>query len=139
MGMGATMTMAYLIWPKMYVVHVGDSRCYMLRDAHLQQITTDHTYAEEYVKAGVLKPEEARKSQWSHVLWNVVGGKNSALQPVVYRCELREGDRVLVCTDGVTRHLDDNQLTEILLDQPTAKHTCKQLIRSANEFHFSFC
>lgn len=132
-GMGTTLTMAYLIWPRMYVVHVGDSRCYLLRGSQLQQITTDHTIAEAFVEAGVLKPDEAENSRWSHVLWNVVGGSDDELQPVVYRSELALGDTVLLCTDGLTRHVSNGQLTSMLKEPATAEQTCKRLVDAANE------
>lgn len=131
-GMGTTLTMAYLIWPRMYVVHVGDSRCYLLRNSKLQQITTDHTMAEQFVEAGILKPEEADKSRWSHVLWNVVGGNEEKLQPVVYKSELEIGDTVLLCTDGLTRHLSNGTLIELLASTATAENTCTGLVDAAN-------
>jgi serine/threonine protein phosphatase PrpC len=132
-GMGTTVTMAYLIWPRMYVVHVGDSRCYILRGSKLQQITTDHTMAEQFVEAGVLKPDEVDESRWSHVLWNVVGGNEEGLQPVVYKSELAAGDTVLLCTDGLTRHVSNGTLAELLAGPFTAKETCKLLVDAAND------
>src|SRR5262249_4474144 len=68
--MGTTVTMAYILWPRLYVVHAGDSRCYLQRGAKLEQITTDHTVAQQLVESGALSPEEAQDSRWSKVLWN---------------------------------------------------------------------
>ncbi|MCA9139412.1 MAG: serine/threonine-protein phosphatase, partial [Planctomycetales bacterium] len=70
-GMGTTLTMAYIHWPTMYVVHAGDSRCYLIRDGAAQQLTTDHTLARQMVEAGGMKPEDEATSRWSNVLWNV--------------------------------------------------------------------
>ena len=72
--MGTTLTMAYVCWPLLYVVHVGDSRCYLLRGSRLRQITHDHTVAQQLVEEGVLSESDVEGSRWSHVLWNVVGG-----------------------------------------------------------------
>lgn len=132
-GMGTTLTLAYLIWPRMYVVHVGDSRCYLLRESKLQQVTTDHTFAEQFVEAGVLKPEEVDESRWSHVLWNVVGGNEQEMQPVVYKSELEAGDTVLLCTDGLTRHVPNETLTELLRAPLAASETCDRLVAAAND------
>ncbi len=67
-GMGTTLTMAYLLWPRLYVVHVGDSRCYLFRPPRLVQITKDQTMAQQLVEHNVLAPEEAPHSHWSNVL-----------------------------------------------------------------------
>jgi protein phosphatase len=67
-GMGTTVTAAYVAWPRLYIVHVGDSRGYLLRDTKLRQITNDHTVAQQLVENGQLDPEKADDSQWSHVL-----------------------------------------------------------------------
>jgi protein phosphatase len=88
-GMATTLTMAYLIRPRMYVVHAGDSRCYLFRDGTLKQITRDHTVAEICVEQGQLEPEEAESSRWSNVLWNFVGGDSEELSPEVHKAELR--------------------------------------------------
>jgi protein phosphatase len=91
-GMGTTLTMAYVLWPRLYVVHAGDSRCYLLRGSELEQITTDHTFAASMIGEGRITAEEAQRSGWSHVLWNVVGGTSDALLPEVYKAELAAGD-----------------------------------------------
>src|SRR5262249_32015728 len=90
-GMGTTRTMAYVVWPRLYVVHVGDSRCYLLRGGKLEQITTDHTMAQQLVERGVLTPEEAQESRFSHILWNCLGGDGHHVQPEVSKASLRLG------------------------------------------------
>lgn len=131
-GMGTTLTLAYLIWPRIYVVHVGDSRCYIVRDGQVCQLTTDHTYAEQFVQAGVLQPEEAERSRWSHVLWNVVGGSGDKPQPVVYKSELQPGDVVLLCTDGLTRHVSAAEIANVVQAPVSAEHAAQQLVDAAN-------
>ena len=129
-GMGTTLTMAYLIWPRLYVVHAGDSRCYLLRKGRLRQITRDHTVAQRLADEGALDDPET--SRWSHVLWNVVGGDTDELLPEVYRADLELGDTLLLCTDGLTRHVHGEQLARLLgEDQPSAE-TCRRLVDAAN-------
>ncbi len=131
--MGTTLTMAYVVWPRLFVVHVGDSRCYLLRRSELKQITTDHTVAQQYVDSGVLDAEEAETSRWSNVLWNVVGGSSDELAPQVYKSELQLGDALLLCTDGLNKHVSDEQIAEALADDVAAEQTCVRLVDAANE------
>lgn len=131
-GMGTTVTMAYLIWPRLYVVHVGDSRCYVLRDKNLQQLTRDHNLAERLVEQGGLSPSEARTSRWQNIVWNVLGGPTDSLTPEVNKFELQLGDCLLLCTDGLTKHVSDEQIVEVLSGRNSAKACCTKLIDAAN-------
>jgi len=124
-GMGTTMTMAYVIWPRLYVVHVGDARCYLLRDARLQQLTEDHTVSAPLPGAGEDSP--VRK-----VLWNVVGGETPEVWPDVYKATLEDGDTLLLATDGLTRELPDAGISEILQGAPSAEAACAGLVEAAN-------
>ena len=131
-GMGTTLTMAYIIWPRMYVVHVGDSRCYLFRGGELKQITRDHTVAEMYVERGAMSPEDAESSKWSHVLWNVLGGDTDELSPEVYQAQLRPGDTVLLCTDGLSGSVSYEHMAERLRGEETSERVCRQLVSDAN-------
>jgi protein phosphatase len=131
-GMGTTLTMVYVIWPRAYIVHAGDSRCYLFRDSKLWQITRDHTMAQEFVDAGVLSEEEAEESRWSHTLWNSIGGADD-VQPEVYKAELSMGDALLLCSDGLTKHLNDEQIEKWLARSDTAEIACRQLVENANQ------
>lgn len=131
-GMGTTLTMAYVLWPRAYVVHVGDSRCYLWRDSRLRQITRDHTVAQSMVEQGTLSEEEAEGSQWSHVLWNAIGGTSGGVLPDGYRVELRIGDALLLCTDGLTRHVDDTTIARTLRECERAEDVCSRLVSEAN-------
>lgn len=132
-GMGTTLTMGYLLWPRLYVVHAGDSRCYLLRESRLEQISRDHTVAQELVDSGVMPAEAAGKTRWSHMLWNVLGGKSEKVRPEVYKVQLEVGDTLLFCTDGLTRHIGDEDLVEFLGTTEPATATCEKLIASAKE------
>ena len=100
--MGTTATLAYFLWPDLYVAHAGDSRCYLLRQSRLHQLTTDHTYADRLRAGG--GPEVDADSPWHHMLWNALGGvRNSVLKPEIDRVQLEPWDTVLLCTDGLTK------------------------------------
>jgi protein phosphatase len=130
-GMGTTLTMAYLIWPRLYVVHVGDSRCYLFRKSRLKQITRDHTVAQQLVKEGLL--EDAESSRWSRDLWNVIGGESAEVRPEVYKAELALGDTLLLCTDGLTRHVSNETIARLLAIPASSAETCERLVAAANE------
>jgi protein phosphatase len=132
-GMGTTLTMAYIVWPRLFIVHAGDSRCYLFHRRRLKQVTTDHSYAQEFVDAGVIEPEEAEKSRWSHLLWNVIGGKGDEVRPEVHKAGLSAGDSVLLCTDGLTYHVSDDKIAELLGSDLSAAELCQQLVDAAND------
>jgi protein phosphatase len=132
-GMGTTLTMAHLAWPRMYVVHAGDSRCYLIRDGNAEQLTTDHTLARQMVESGGLKPEEEAGSKWSNVLWNVLGGHaNGDLIAEVRRVDLQKGDVVVLCSDGLHRYIDERQLAHIVTQSDSPEAACRRLIAMAN-------
>lgn len=131
-GMGTTLTMVYIVWPRMYVVHVGDSRCYLHRGGKLTQITHDHTLAELHQGTQRRMPAGRAGHGLSHVLWNVIGGDDHQLVPEVHRATLQMGDAVLLCTDGLTRHVEDAELTGQLNARGTAEETCERLVAQAN-------
>ena len=124
-GMGTTLTMAYVIWPDLYVVHVGDARAYLFRKGQLTQITKDHTLANALGSA-VTAPR-IRK-----VLWNVIGGSSSELRPDVYHLTLEAEDMLLLATDGLSRHLSDERIGVLLRAAPSAKSGCSSLIDETN-------
>lgn len=131
--MGTTVTMAYLLWPRMYVVHAGDSRCYLNRDSELVQITTDHTIAQQMVDCGALDSEDVKVSRWRSVLWNCVGGDQKVVQPEVCRVNLEPGDRLLLCSDGLSDMIDDTNIAKLLAAGNSAETMVQELINSANE------
>jgi serine/threonine protein phosphatase PrpC len=132
-GMGTTLTMAYIIWPRLYVVHVGDSRCYLFRHARLEQITTDHTMAQQLVEQGTLTAEQAEGSRWSHVLWNCLGGGSHIVYPEVYKATLAVGDTLLLCTDGLSGRVAHEKIVDVLQEDHGAEETCRRLVSAANE------
>lgn len=133
-SMGTTLTMAYILWPRMYIVHIGDSRCYLFRESKLRQITKDHTIAQQLVEEGALEPDAAEDSQWSTVLWNVLGGGGSVeMNPEIHKSTLRPGDVVMLCSDGLTAHVDDSEITGVLGKNTHVEEVCHELVGMANE------
>jgi len=127
--MATTLTMAYILWPRVYVVHAGDSRCFLHRGRRLEQLTRDHTVAQQQIESGA-PPETVER--WSHVLWNVVGGGSSELIPEVSRAELREGDTLVLCTDGLTKGVSEVELKSLLGLRLPAEETCRRMVDAAN-------
>lgn len=132
-SMGTTLTVAYVQWPHLYVAHAGDSRCYLKRAGNLAQLTTDHTLAEKLrAHADELSIDES--SPWHHVLWNALGGgEHSSIEPEVHRQRLQFGDTILLCSDGLTKHVADVHIAAILQSSPHAAHACETLMRMALE------
>jgi protein phosphatase len=131
-GMGTTLTMAYVLWPRMYVVHAGDSRCYLRRKDQLYQMTEDHTGAQLLVEKGDVDPREAKAGPMGQIVWNaIVADGRNRVSPVVYKSELALRDRLLLCTDGLTKHVPDRRIDEILAAEANSQVACQQLIDEA--------
>lgn len=128
-GMATTLTMYIGVWPKAYLLQIGDSRCYVMRDRELTQITRDQTMAQELVDQGVLTRTDAFHTRWAHVLSSSLGGQQTA--PVVTTIELKWGHIVLLCSDGLTKHVSDERIRERLLHMTSAKKTCEELLQDA--------
>ena len=113
-GMGTTLTMAYVAWPNLFVVHVGDSRMYAYRDGQLHQVTHDHTLAQQLVDSKVMSPDEAKESEFSNILVNAVGGDSEELKVELHHAMLFPGDVILLCSDGLNKHVTDEDLVRRL-------------------------
>ncbi len=113
-GMGTTLTMAYVTWPNLFVVHVGDSRMYAFREGQLHQVTRDHTLAQQLVDSKVMSEAEAETSDFSNILVNAVGGDSDELRVELHHAMLFPGDVVLLCSDGLTKHVPRERITEAL-------------------------
>ena len=131
-GMGTTLTLAYIVWPNLYVVHVGDSRCYHLHQNEFLRITTDQTIGQSLCEQGILKPDELDESQYGHVLWSCIGAVDDPTA-VIYQRKLCYGDVVLLCSDGVTRHLSDEQLNELVSSSLPCEEICRTVIDRCND------
>jgi PPM family protein phosphatase len=130
-GMATTLTMVLVIWPRAYVVQVGDSRCYHLRPPALTQVTRDQTMAQEMIDQGLLPDAVAQRSPLSHVLSQAVGNTESEIWPEISSLDPRPGDTLLLCTDGLTKHVADARIAELLAGAGSAKEACAGLVDAA--------
>jgi serine/threonine protein phosphatase PrpC len=113
-GMGTTLTVTYSVGIDLFVVHLGDSRVYLFRGGQLQQLTRDHTVAQAMADAGYIAPEEVRHHRKRHVLTNFLGGHHGKVKGDVRWLRLRDDDRLLLCSDGLTDMVDDDTIARIL-------------------------
>lgn len=128
-SMATTLTLFLGVWPRAYLLQLGDSRCYLMRDGVLTQITRDQTMAQELVDQGVLTRTEAPRTRWAHVLSSAIGGHQTA--PVVTRVESVWNQVVLLCSDGLTKHVSDDRIADRLRSMTTAQQVCEQLLEDA--------
>lgn len=130
-GMGCTLTAARNLGRVLQITHVGDSRAYLLRKGHLLRLTRDHTYVQMLLDSGLMSEEEAATSRARHMLVNAVGGSEEEVHVDVERVKLANGDRVLLCSDGLTDAVDDEEIRALLANAPTAASACEGLVARA--------
>jgi len=130
-GMATTLTMVCIRWPRGYLVHVGDSRCYRLREGKLELLTRDQTMAQAMVDAGALSEDQAERSSLKHVLYSALGATRA--EPFTLATDVRWDDVMLLCSDGVTKHVTDDELREALLRSTSAEATARELLALALE------
>jgi serine/threonine protein phosphatase PrpC len=131
--LGTTLTMAYVTWPELLLIHVGDSRAYLLRDDTLFRLTIDHTLAQQMVDEKMMTPTEAQHSPLSHVLVNAVGGKSDTIDVEMRLLSLQLDDQLLLCTDGLYDMVDDERIAAALRDRDRpAEKVVEELIAMAN-------
>ncbi|UCG85806.1 MAG: serine/threonine-protein phosphatase [Gemmatimonadota bacterium] len=128
-SMATTLTLWIGIWPWSYLLQVGDSRCYVFHRDRLVQRSRDQTLAETLVDQGVLTRADVADSQWSHVLSSSIGGSQTA--PVVTRLKQAWKSVGLLCSDGLTKHVPDEQIAARLRHMTSAKQACEALLQDA--------
>jgi serine/threonine protein phosphatase PrpC len=121
-----TLTMVVFRWPRAHIVHVGDSRCYLLRDGRLEQLTKDQTMAQALVDAGVLPASQAGETRWANVLSSALGANQAT--PVITTTDRRWNDVILLCTDGLTKHVTDEEIAEQLATVKSSETICRNLL-----------
>jgi serine/threonine protein phosphatase PrpC len=132
-GMATTCTALVIQTPHLYMAHVGDSRAYLVRGGIIKQLSSDHTLVEEMVNSGIINQSEARSHPDSHILTRSLGILQAVeidiLEPPL---ELRPGDSLLMCSDGLTVYVEDREIQEILSSH-TPEKACELLVEMANE------
>jgi len=130
-GMGATLTAVFVRGSEAYIAEVGDSRGYLLRNGRLRQMTRDQSMVQLLVDEGVIAPDEAREAEGKNIILQAVG-LDSHMRVAIGRLELRRGDRLMLCSDGVSNQITDGELRQILSDcRP--REACETMIALANE------
>jgi protein phosphatase len=128
-GMATTLTLWIGVWPRAYLLQLGDSRFYLFRDDKLSRISRDQTMAQELVDQGVLSHSTAFNTKWASVLSSSIGGQQTA--PVVTRMDQDWNNIGLLCSDGLTKHVPDERIAERLRHMNSAKQACENLLQDA--------
>lgn len=124
-----TLTLVLLVWPRAYHVQVGDSRAYVRRGGRLQRLTRDQNLGEFMVSLGAWTDDQARMASTAETLSSAIGG--SELEPVVGLIDLAPGDSLMLCTDGLTKHISDDEIARALATSESAEATSRKLMRDA--------
>ncbi len=131
-GMGTTMVAATIVDKKLHVANVGDSRLYIVRPAEITQITRDHSLVEEMVRLGEIDPDNARTHQKKNVITRAIGVSED-LEIDFFEIDLEEESIVLMCSDGLTNMVDDEQIRMIVNSQRDVIEITERLIETANK------
>ena len=130
-GMGTTLTLVLIDDHLALVGHVGDSRAYLIRDGEITQLTRDHSWVADRVRQGLLSGDEARRHQWRNIITNSLGTQPS-VRLELSALTLQPGDRILLCSDGLSLLLPDDLLLQIV-EQTLPEEAAQELIRRADE------
>jgi serine/threonine protein phosphatase PrpC len=132
-GMGTTLTMAFVADWRLLIAHAGDSRCYHLSKGDLHQVTMDHTRVAEMVHLGVLSPAQALRHPNRHVITNVLGGHEPGVRGEMHKLDIEPGDALLLCSDGLSEMVPDARIAAILEEEQEPRRACERLVAEANE------
>lgn len=130
-GMATTLVIAYVKDDTGYVVNIGDSRAYLIRDGEILQITRDHTYVNELLMQGSITLEEARRHPERNMITRAVGGEKT-VRPDFFRFDVEPGDVVLLCTDGLFGELEDEVICAMAQGEASMHQLAARLVEQAN-------
>lgn len=125
--MGTTLVLAVITKERIIIAHAGDSRCYLLRKNKLKQLTEDHSYVAELVRQKVLTPEQARRHPYSNIILRSIGPENHVTVDIKIMKRVK-GDKLLLCTDGLTGHVNNDEIGEIIADSPNSQAAVEKLM-----------
>ena len=132
-GLGTTVVVATIRAQELCVANVGDSRLYLAGSESFSQITKDHSYVQEMVRRGGISPEAARVHPDRNIITRAVGGGYD-VEVDFFEVELKEGDRILMCSDGLTDMLEDEEIFEIINEKQNIEDAVEELIEAANDY-----
>jgi protein phosphatase len=131
-GMGSTIVAALLTGNRISIAHVGDSRIYLVRDREIKQLTIDHSLVMEEVRVGLMSLEEAHRSEMQNIILRALGAKET-VQSDIAEIEVAPKDILLLTTDGLVRHVEDEQIRHVIEEAPTLEQACDALIQCAKD------
>ena len=132
-GMGTTLTAAFSMGVDLFIIHLGDSRAYLCRNGELRRLTKDHTMAQAMADAGYIAPEDIRRHVGRNKLTNYLGGQHGKVKADLRWLRLRDGDRLLLCTDGLSEMFDDRWIARILHERDRPDDAAQALLDEALE------
>jgi protein phosphatase len=132
-GMGTTLTASYSVGDDLFIIHIGDSRAYLYRQGVLQQLTNDHTIAQALASVGAITQEEASTHYLRHVLTRAVGSQGGQIEAEITQYRLADGDRLLLCSDGLSDMVSDQQIAGVLARNDQSTAACRELVNLALE------
>ena len=132
LGMGTTLSMVLIKDEISYIGHVGDSRIYLIRDNRIKKLTEDHSLVAELIKAGTIKPEEANSHPQKNVITRALGTEYN-LDPDVCRESVQNGDIILICTDGLSNAVNEEDMVHTIVNSSDLNEACGLLIGKAKE------
>ena len=124
-----TLTLVLLLWPRAYLIHVGDSRAYVRRRGRVQAMTRDQTFGEYMISVGAWSEDQAGKFRTAETLASAIGG--SEMTPTVGLIDLEPGDSLLLCTDGLTKHVSEERIQEVLAGAMDSRKMAETLLADA--------
>lgn len=130
-GMATTMVIAYVAGKLGYIVNVGDSRAYVVRQGQMKSVTEDHTYVNELLKSGVITEEEAERHPKKNMITRAIGG-DAVIEPDFFRVDFESGDILLLCTDGLYSEVPDDTTANILTEAESMRDAAGMLVHEAN-------
>jgi PPM family protein phosphatase len=130
-GMGTTMTAAFSLGDDLFVSQVGDSRAYLFRDGSLQLLTRDQTHAQMLADLGDISQQDVACHRLRHILTNALGSSQGDVHAEIRRWKLADGDRLLLCTDGLTDMIDDAGIAAVLARETRSTEACRLLVEGA--------
>lgn len=129
-GMGTTLVAATIFQGRLVVANVGDSRLYIVNEG-IRQITRDHSYVEEMVRLGKVDKSQARVHPDKNIITRAIGA-TADIEADFFEVELQEGDKILLCTDGLTNMVEDEKILDIIRSRESIQEACENLVELAN-------
>ena len=132
MGMGTTMVASVIMDDKLYVANIGDSRLYIIND-DIKQVTMDHSLVEELIRSGQLERNKGRNHPEKNIITRAMGSRDEAM-PDFFELDIKEGDKILMCSDGLSNMVEDDEIKDIVQENQVLDQAVSSLISRANYY-----